>query len=776
MASLTPYILSHHGQPVLQFSDLELPASPTNVLRLKRGSVRIIATGIESSASADLVFQIDITKGLVQLSEGTIQTIGLNFNTPNTLVKVTLTVTRTAPVSWFSTELPGTCTFEFTAAGGKLISCGGMTQSIFGGRFTLAYDAARAPALAGGILGFPLKPATNDVHSLGSTEDELRSVRISAIGNVTSASWAFQLFSPIPNTPPPMDLSGATVDIAGQISMVPTGIGALLQPSKSGAMQIHTMGRSATVHIKQGSQILQVPLHDKGILRASGGLGPSEVTVIGRLESQEFLTIQGAVSATLSVPRTINGARFLVAGSGSVSLSQEAKDAPILVQAGAAPSATTNRETTSFALKNLLVLCLPATNFNILATLLPKDISGLPTLSASSGEVSLNLPIISAVPFLPDPYVTNVLHPAAEPGAEAATLGNMAIAAQWSSHGDSIDIDLPPTALASVRLSPLSHPELPYGSMVVEDQRLVDGFESDQFGTAAQPCLLDVSTNGSQLGVKISTAPADDPPAVEDLFIKIPASKQIITTLPPVAWEPAMNHSASEPAGGFPSRYFYPNDGPPTKLLSKAVDLVAVTPSSATDAMQKTYEGRPRHEVAVSFSLPFGIIAQGRIIKRPPVFGSILVRSPTIKLVEPRFDTDSILMEGVKQLSLRAAAQVSTATTTTSIPGSAIMLKFPQSGFPTPLSILGPGRDFNDDFGPSAARPCIPARRVDLSGFGESVSSHWYDFGSAVRTTEQVDFDVVLGRNERTMIQVSFFPLTSTSVSNGRKPSTRWYR
>ncbi len=189
------------------------------------------------------------------------------------------------------------------------------------------------------------------------------------------------------------------------------------------------------------------------------------------------------------------------------------------------------------------------------------------------------------------------------------------------------------------------------------------------------------------------------------------------------------------------------------------MDLVAVTPDIATQAMQKTYEQRTTHEVVASFALPFGIIAQGQIIKRAP--GPILFRNPTIRLVQPHFKFDTVPMGGVRQISLRAPAQLVASTTTSpSLPGSAIMLKYPQGTPSEPISILGAGRDFNDDFGPSARGACIPARRVDISRLWRASRATGSTMASTVRSTQQVDFDVVLGRNERTMIQVLYISLS----------------
>lgn len=49
----------------------------------------------------------------------------------------------------------------------------------------------------------------------------------------------------------------------------------------------------------------------------------------------------------------------------------------------------------------------------------------------------------------------------------------------------------------------------------------------------------------------------------------------------------------------------------------------------------------------------------------------------------------------------------------------------------------------------------MPATRVDLSGFGESLNSNWYDLAEPAPATQRVDMNVYVGRAERVVIQVS---------------------
>lgn len=89
------------------------------------------------------------------------------------------------------------------------------------------------------------------------------------------------------------------------------------------------------------------------------------------------------------------------------------------------------------------------------------------------------------------------------------------------------------------------------------------------------------------------------------------------------------------------------------------------------------------------------------------------------------------------------------------------MLKFPQCATSAPINVLGPPdttRDPNLDFfchGRSKHGPLVPATRVDLSGFGESLSSDWYDFSEPAPATQKVDMNAFVGRSELTTILVS---------------------
>ncbi len=113
-------------------------------------------------------------------------------------------------------------------------------------------------------------------------------------------------------------------------------------------------------------------------------------------------------------------------------------------------------------------------------------------------------------------------------------LGYAVVTAQWTGDQASTNVQLPSDMFKNVKMQPMTNDKFPYGPMIDDDIRLLEKFERNQFGDPVQPSLLDISTNGSQLGVRLSASNITSS-SVEGLLLKVPADRQIITTLPPIA-------------------------------------------------------------------------------------------------------------------------------------------------------------------------------------------------------------------------------------------------
>ena len=271
-------------------------------------------------------------------------------------------------------------------------------------------------------------------------------------------------------------------------------------------------------------------------------------------------------SISLDKPRTIDGARLSLAGSGNLIIQQNgpAGDTTFSVSADDA-NGDAQLHQQSLAMKNLLLRTGSLSNLQLECQYSQGNLT--------SGSISFATELLSVLPFLPDPYTGNI----SSFISNETSLGNMTVKVTWDSTLNqlpSFDLSLPDNVLQNVSLLN----------------------EGDDTIT-----LLDLSTNVSQFGVFLPILQPQTQAA--DLYMQVQLAEVTVIALPAVQWEPIV----SEPAG---DTYDFTEAGPMTSIKTTTVDLVPVAPREVLDGIINAYSTSTSAAVLAGFSLPFGYRAR----------------------------------------------------------------------------------------------------------------------------------------------------------------------
>jgi hypothetical protein len=297
--------------------------------------------------------------------------------------------------------------------------------------------------------------------------------------------------------------------------------------------------------------------------------------------------------------------------------------------------------------------------------------------------------------------------------------------------------------------------------------------------------LLDVSSHVDQMGVSFGTAfrvAHDDratalmvvdaplgaaaPSAASGLPLQVMNMDVVTTarnvravTLPQVSWEPVWNiplaiEGPPDPQDLVtvaPGLVLYDNDGIPTRIFSESPYPVPVTPASVTRHFLGEFQDEkvPRALHAL-FTLPFAIVAQADFLR---ALDNPEDKNARLQLNMPHFDQ----LRGGLQIQALAPSSAQPAVKSPSFPGWTIQLdnvRWSLLGIPLPGSTLGNTvkRIFNKEF--QANKPKVPVERLDISGYGASMFSHWKDDQAAIAEVSQALFDVIVGRTSHEVVQV----------------------
>jgi hypothetical protein len=255
-----------------------------------------------------------------------------------------------------------------------------------------------------------------------------------------------------------------------------------------------------------------------------------------------------------------------------------------------------------------------------------------------------------------------------------------------------------------------------------------------------------------------------------DLAVTVPPLKlnnlELTTTganaktflLPQFQWEPVYNKfNKLVPAD--PEGYlFSQNDGGPALAGANTATLVPVAPVSVAEDVVNALANEKK-STAVLFTLPFGIQA---VAGFDPASVDYLTR-PSLQLIAPDFGA----LRAARQLRLTAGTRVAPANKPflsviqSHLEGRAEQLT--NFAGQSPDNTLGP-------LGPSAFNPAfssrVPISQLDLSGYGATSFSRWFDATNPVVGITQVCFDGFNGRTsyERVEMVSVLWPCLATVV------------
>jgi hypothetical protein len=417
-----------------------------------------------------------------------------------------------------------------------------------------------------------------------------------------------------------------------------------------------------------------------------------------------------------------------------------------------------------FALRNAL---LQATSLDALFLFGSIDVAGD---RLGRGIVTSLFRIAAILPILPDPYASN-FEPFDQPSSSSSAL--LSSRTRWAEPDPVPDFSLhlmdfggQDPGLRGLFPQPLApnppEPRPDNTEVSQEDahrgNQLRATFNRALSGGHEGLLLLDLSGNADHFGVGLALQPSRDPPSqtlVRDLSLVTLARDVRAFTVPQIQWEPVWAIQSPN----FPSPLVSANDGGRTLLGIDTVNLVPIDPAHVVESMTNEFQSRdPNMTAAALFTLPFGMKAVAAPL-RHPVSTEPTVPDVDLKLVQPRNQE----FAGGLQVSLTALDPLSTAERESPrLPGAAIQLRNgidPVSGAYRGISVLADlvqkdvEQTFNLEFAPGSPSARVPVTRIDFSGYGASLFSHWRNPLEDAKTS-QVYFDVFVGRTAHEVVQV----------------------
>ncbi len=366
-----------------------------------------------------------------------------------------------------------------------------------------------------------------------------------------------------------------------------------------------------------------------------------------------------------------------------------------LIIEGAAPLAK-GAEPAAFALENALIEALP-----------PQFLIAAGTLEGNNvvkGSLLLQFGLTAFLPTLPDPYATSL-----------GLIGN----APPRETGPNAPSPQPIGLLRSrVTWTTPATPALNFQLIFAQSTGTTGALLGTTLAVSRQNPgvnLLDVSSNASQLGVNWAPQSLRGVNAQGLLLIGDGAATSLFT-VSAISWEP-MRSTTAIPAA--------PSDGVPSKLNVPTVSLAPIAPIPLMTAQQSRVAGGDPYSFTAT--LPFGMIAEASNTK-----------GATYNFVQPKFDG----YDGGYQISLVPAGAQS--STKPEFPGQTVLTD------PYGTAVLSSDvatifrADFRQQTG--AAEPGVPVTRYDLSGYGASLFSEWYDPNVTGTGILKVQFTVWVGR------------------------------
>ncbi len=666
--------------------------------------------------------------------------------------------------------LPARARLAIEADSAVLSTTGPIRLTAYGAKVTLAPAAGPVTHLPDlGLLVLPLAPATPRFAVSEVRADIFRPAGVATIG---SAGWAL----PVDQSHP------AGLDEA-------SGAGALL-------LRLDT-GLRATWHGLPGSLPLgpATLIADPAVLTVDARTVPGEryastlvlgadrpastvtlsaaatfpLSFLARAEGSDRLQFEATVDASISVPVDVRGDRIaLHARDGEVSIvdttkaGADTKSALRLtiradLSSGAGAGAA---DELAFGLHNGVLKVNRPRVFLLNAEAPHTDTCPADTCPADTcppdrvsrwpvARAVLLFPLLGVVPALPDPYAAN--HLSLHKHLARPSSDGVVSVTTWGEAG---------TAVRFAFTSPGLAPEVP-GRRPTDRTDLARLWARQVPGAADALAfegedgliLLDVSSNVDRFGVAVRQpdprqADRQDPLPLEinGLTLAINGGGLSLLTVPAVQWEAV--HTVADPDPTFPPRLGFANSGVPNLVTVPQVRPVPITPGAVLRHILDNFaEPQPRTAYA-RLTLPFGMLALAELRASAPD----QPRGVAVTANRPAGRG----LTGGHQLRIDAVDPSLDPGESASMPGHTVQLPVGQPGG---RSVLGdtPTAIFNSYLGDGGARPLVPLRRLDLSGYGASVFSDWrnpYTAPDDDTAVTQVRFDVLVGRTAHEVVQV----------------------
>ncbi len=465
------------------------------------------------------------------------------------------------------------------------------------------------------------------------------------------------------------------------------------------------------------------------------------------------------------------------------------KDADWLVDKGA-PAA--------LAIRNALFTVTPVASLLLFATLRDEEM-------IDRGLLLLGFGVYALLPTLPDPYAANVRRMRPLRAGKPTQL--LVATVTFVKAQDDAQPDTITTAFAFAPLGAQAESVMAWTQAADVDERpnqripdpdtftgggepLVAGMVNrrplvapvwdalfSRFGDE-QFALLDVSSNADQMGVSFAffeptrrgdarSTPFDDvygdgpaapamPLEVRDLDLSSQGRFVRAFTVPQVSWEPMMNLTAPAIAGDPPAGPLYSlTDGGPTRIVTNDTTVVPIAPIPISEHIVADFTTRPLGKTAALFTLPHGMRAYAEFTRTNPIFPQL--DGASVSSNRPEFE-DGAMIGGI-QLRTDAPPQIGEGAL---FRGCTVQTEnlYLDNGAATLTGTLGAsvGTIFNNEFfldGATRVRNRgVPVTRIDFSGYGASLFSHWESPRAAIASTSQARFDVFVGRTAHEVIQV----------------------
>jgi hypothetical protein len=674
--------------------------------------------------------------------------------------------------------IPPTATFQFAPTGTTLTAAGDGSMKAYGTKIDLKRSAAPlgyTGTLHQIVVPYQATPSSFTVVSVAS-----KLFQPAGTAPIVQGAWLLPVAAVDPAALSVADSAGTVAIVTGPgLGTTWQGLGGMAVPA-TGASVLGVPGRIeviAAVSNPRARQSYALWQETKGIRSSMEVRYPVPFQLVFASQvGLDALYTGGVAVGHIDRPLAADGGRLSLALPGVFAqLDGGGPRQSILVTQIAAPQTCL-----PLCLSNALLRCTPPVRMVVTALLDNKD-------QAQHGTLTLDYFLRAVQPLLPDPYAANVGQVQHEDGSY---LGLFANAVRWSAPNQPRleaavlvfgsaqvtagvgEVAARDTAHASARLPPvhdvfahLHPPEAPAGVELVPAMPAALPPSAVQLPAAIAPLavlralfeqtagrgaeswkLLDLSSRADLFGVGVALPAPPVGMTVRNLSLVALGQSLRLFTVPGISWEPVRTiKGPPPPEAQIANPFVFPDDGGPTVVGANTVHLVPMAPQPLFDDIVAAIDGGATG--AAMFTLPFGMWATAQVHKPGAVMTGI----------RPQFSAPKL--DGGLQLSLQnhGAALINTEDPT--LPGAAVQLSTLQSDGKDE-NVLGDSVQniFNGNFfspgSPPGHAPRVPLSRIDFSGYGSSMFSHWQSyFSPPPPLISKAHFDVLIGRVSREVVQ-----------------------